>query len=68
MDSVDERYQRAVRLFGGPAGVAAVDAYVNRIADSAPPLTPEQSARLRILLRPSPTAETTTPASLRRAA
>jgi hypothetical protein len=58
--SVCEDHQRALEVFGGPAGLAAVDDYVNRIADAAPPLTAEQKAALRILLRPPLAAESKT--------
>lgn len=61
MATPEERQQRELRIFGGPAGVAVVDAYVARIADSAPPLTSEQRSRLRILLRPAPVADSTAP-------
>jgi len=66
MVAAEERHQRELRVFGGPTGLAAVEAYVNGIADAAPPLTAEQKARLRILLRPAPATET--PAPLKNAA
>ncbi len=33
------------------SGVADIDAYVRRIVEAAPPLTPEQRDRLAVLLR-----------------
>jgi hypothetical protein len=68
MSATEERRQHALKIFGGPAGLAAVEAYVNRIADAAPPLTAQQKAQLRILLRPAPAAEPTPPATLKHAA
>jgi hypothetical protein len=40
------------RLYGGPAGVARVDAYLDALVAAAPPLTAGQKTRLRALLRP----------------
>lgn len=40
-------------LFGGPAGVARVEAYIDALVAAAPPLTPAQKARLRTLLLPA---------------
>lgn len=54
-------------LFGGPAGVARVDAYIDALVAKAPPLTAGQKVRLRTLLRPAP-AEAAPQATPRRAA
>lgn len=63
MTTPETRHERDLKAFGGPAGLAAVEAYVAQIADTAPPLTSEQRAKLRILLRHGPAAESTAPAS-----
>jgi len=49
------------RWYGSTEGVAAVDAYLDALVAVAPPLTVEQKARLRTLLRPS--VPVTTPPS-----
>lgn len=49
MLSVEERE----RVFGGPEGVAAVDAHIDALVAAAPPLTASQKTRLRALIAPS---------------
>lgn len=39
------------RILGGPANRAKVDAYIDALVAEAPPLTQEQKARLRALMR-----------------
>lgn len=63
MTTPETRHERGLKAFGGEAALAAVDDYVNRVADNAPPLTAWQKGRLHILLR-NPAADSTQPASL----
>jgi hypothetical protein len=44
--------EERLRVYGSAENVAAADRYINDLADSAPPLTPRQKARLRTLIRP----------------
>lgn len=56
------------RVFGGPEGVARVDAYLDALVAAAPPLSAGQKARLRALLAPPTGAEPASPAPRPRAA
>lgn len=58
-----------LRWYGSAERVAAADAYIQALADAAPPLTPGQKARLRVLLaRPTTTQPAAPPTNVEPAA
>lgn len=54
-----------LRIYGSPEAVAEADAYLDRLAAEAPPLTASQKARLRALIAPPVTAAPVIPAPRR---